>query len=97
MCDRVYFAAVCRCFPGKKPSGGDRVASPDEIERCDEWLAREFALLQPTLVLTVGKLAITRFVPAAPLTELIRRQFSIENRGSHTECVPLSHPSGASP
>ena len=22
--DRIYFAAVCRCFPGKRPEGGDR-------------------------------------------------------------------------
>ncbi len=24
---RVYMAAVCRCFPGKNPKGGDRVPS----------------------------------------------------------------------
>ena len=23
--DRIYFAAVCRCFPGKKPAGGDQL------------------------------------------------------------------------
>ena len=31
---RVYMAAVCRCFPGKKPRGGDRVPDAGEIERC---------------------------------------------------------------
>src|SRR5271167_3605498 len=25
---RIYMAAVCRCFPGKKPGGGDRVPAP---------------------------------------------------------------------
>src|ERR1700675_4584642 len=29
--DRIYFAAVCRCFPGKRAEGGDRVPSPEEI------------------------------------------------------------------
>src|SRR4051812_17247416 len=24
---RIYMAAVCRCFPGKSPKGGDRVPS----------------------------------------------------------------------
>src|SRR5213080_4287807 len=27
----IYFAAVCRCFPGKTPNGGDRVPEPDEV------------------------------------------------------------------
>jgi uracil-DNA glycosylase len=58
---RVYFAAVCRCFPGKRAEGGDRVPSPDEIERCGQWLNREFELLEPELVLPVGKLAIGQF------------------------------------
>ena len=31
--ERVYMAAVCRCFPGKKPRGGDRVPSPQEIRQ----------------------------------------------------------------
>src|SRR5437867_13000568 len=28
---RVYFAAVCRCFPGKTSAGGDRVPTFQEI------------------------------------------------------------------
>ena len=35
--DRIYFAAVCRCFPGKRPEGGDRVPAPDEIAACSAW------------------------------------------------------------
>jgi uracil-DNA glycosylase len=65
--ERIYFAAVCRCFPGKNPRGGDRVPAPDEIENCSHWLEREFELLRPTLVLPVGKLAITQFLPVGPL------------------------------
>ena len=34
----IYMAAVCRCFPGKKASGGDRVPSRDEIANCAVWL-----------------------------------------------------------
>src|SRR5688500_15474390 len=39
--DRIYFAAVCRCFPGKRPEGGDRVPAPDEIAQCSMWLRSE--------------------------------------------------------
>ena len=95
--DRIYFAAVCRCFPGKKSTGGDRVPADDEIANCSSWLAAEFALLRPQLVLPVGKLAITQFMPVAPLTDLIGKKFAVSYRGYAVDCIPLPHPSGASP
>ena len=95
--DRIYFAAVCRCFPGKRPEGGDRVPAPEEIANCARWLEREFALLQPQLVLPVGKLAITQFLGERPLVETIGRVFRIDYRGHAADCIPLPHPSGASP
>jgi uracil-DNA glycosylase len=95
--DRIYFAAVCRCFPGKRPEGGDRVPSPEEIANCAEWLEREFALLRPQLVLPVGKLAIAQFLGERPLIETIGKKFRINYRGFAADCIPLPHPSGASP
>lgn len=95
--DRIYFAAVCRCFPGKRPEGGDRVPAPDEIANCSTWMEREFELLRPALVLPVGKLAIAQFMPPAPLNDIIGREFAITYRGHAVDCIPLPHPSGASP
>lgn len=95
--NRIYFAAVCRCFPGKRPEGGDRVPAPEEITNCSAWLEREFALLKPELVLPVGKLAIGQFLGERPLIETIGRKFTITYRGHLADCIPLPHPSGASP
>ena len=95
--DRIYFAAVCRCFPGKRPEGGDRVPAPDEIASCSAWLEREFELLRPELVLPVGKLAIGQFLGERPLIETIGKSFRIAYRGHEVDCIPLPHPSGASP
>ena len=95
--DRIYFAAVCRCFPGKRPEGGDRVPAPDEIANCSAWVEREFKLLQPTLVLPVGKLAIAQFIGEQPLIATIGKKFKIDYRGHAVDCIPLPHPSGASP
>jgi uracil-DNA glycosylase len=95
--DRIYFAAVCRCFPGKRLVGGDRVPEEDEIANCSRWLAAEVALLRPQLVLPVGKLAISQFLPVAPLNDTIGRKLRIDYRGHAMDCIPLPHPSGASP
>jgi uracil-DNA glycosylase len=94
---RVYMAAVCRCFPGKNPAGGDRVPSPSEVAACSNWLAREVALLRPRLVLPVGKLAIAQILPAADkLDQVVGRLARAEFHGHETDVIPLPHPSGAS-
>jgi uracil-DNA glycosylase len=90
--DNVYMAAVCRCFPGKNPKGGDRVPSDVEIENCAPWLERELEICRPELIIPVGKLAIARFLPDAPLVETIGR---VHHWRAH-DVIPLPHPSGAS-
>ena len=94
---RIYMAAVCRCFPGKRPEGGDRVPAPDEIANCSGWLEAEMNLLRPGLVVAVGKLAIQQFMPCVKLDVVIGSSFPSEYRGHKFDLVPLPHPSGASP
>lgn len=94
--ERVYMAAVCRCFPGKQARGGDRVPRPDEIANCRGWLERELKLLQPRLVIPVGKLAIAQFLRADRLDAVIGRCHPGELAGQAFDLLPLPHPSGAS-
>lgn len=93
---RIYFAAVCRCFPGKNPAGGDRVPDPVEIAACSDWLKKEFAILQPQLVIPVGKLAISQFLEFDALASVVGRMWRISAHGCETDLIPLPHPSGAS-
>lgn len=93
----VYMAAVCRCFPGKKTGGGDRVPSDEEIANCATWLHREVAILRPELVIPVGKLAIAQFMSVERLDEVIGTKRSITFAGRRLDLIPLPHPSGASP
>jgi uracil-DNA glycosylase len=94
--ERVYMAAVCRCFPGKNPGGGDRVPNPEEIRACRPWLDRELELLKPELILPIGRLAIEQFLPPRPLVEQVGKLHRIELAGRTTDLIPLPHPSGAS-
>ena len=93
---RVYMAAVCRCFPGKNPRGGDRVPNREEIAHCRHWLQQELRLLQPQLLLPVGKLAIQQFLPVAKLDAVIGRQYRLDLDTGSLDVIPLPHPSGAS-
>jgi uracil-DNA glycosylase len=93
---RVYMAAVCRCFPGKNPNGGDRVPSDEEIQNCSKWLDAEIALLRPQLIMPVGKLAIEQFMDVGRLVDVIGHEFELEEHGELIDVIPLPHPSGAS-
>ena len=92
----VYMSAVCRCFPGKKPKGGDRVPSNEEIKTCSRWINAEIELLQPELIIAVGKLAINQYIHADKLVDVIGQSHTIDIKGLQSKLIPLPHPSGAS-
>jgi len=93
----IYMAAVCRCFPGKKATGGDRVPSDEEIQNCASWLEKEIEILEPKLIVPVGKLAISRFLPVERLDLLVGQKFTTTLNRRLVDIIPLPHPSGASP
>lgn len=95
--EKIYIAAITRCFPGASTSGrGDRVPSPLERQNCSSWLDAELRTIRPAVLIPVGKLAIERFIPSAPLSEIIGREHVVEHAGGCSAAIPLPHPSGAS-
>lgn len=94
---RIYFAAVCRCFPGKTAAGGDRVPAPDEIRNCSSWMNDELDILRPQLLIAVGKLAISQFMVLNKLDQVIGHAFPMRRNRRTFDLIPLPHPSGASP
>src|SRR4029077_13317502 len=88
--DRIYVAAVTRCFPGPSPSGrGDRVPTPTEQEACAPWLDGELRIIRPRLLIPIGKLAIARFLPEAPLDTIIGRAHDVQHVGGRSVVIPL--------
>ena len=89
-----YMTAVTKCYPGRSSSGsGDRVPSRAEQRLCRPYLDEEVALIDPELIIPVGRLAIGLFFSSKlPLEEVIGTQKQVDGRW----IVPLPHPSGAS-
>ncbi|MBK1709626.1 MULTISPECIES: uracil-DNA glycosylase family protein [Marichromatium] len=95
--ERLLISAVCRCFPGKNPKGGDRVPDGEEIARCAEWWRGELALLRPRLIIPVGKLAIAQLMDFKRLNEVVGQQWRYRDpAGWEADMIPLPHSSGAS-
>jgi uracil-DNA glycosylase len=94
---KIYFAAGCRCFPGKAPGGTDRVPAPDEIRNCSSWMNSEIEILKPRLIIPVGRLAIAQFIECTKLDQVIGCKFRAQRAEHIFDLIPLPHPSGASP
>jgi len=95
--ERIYIAAITRCYPGPSPSGrGDRVPSPAEQKLCSRWLGAELALIKPSVIIPVGRLAIDRFLGKLPLEQVIGTQRFMRLQDFETSVIALPHPSGAS-
>lgn len=91
--ERCYLTSLTKCFPGPSRSGkGDRAPSAAEIALCRPHLERELALVQPEVILALGRLSASYFVGNRPLAALVGQVF---HRGDAL-VLPLPHPSGVS-
>jgi uracil-DNA glycosylase len=91
---RLYIAAVAKCFPGKRPRGGDVRPSPAMVRTCRPWLLRELALVEAPLVIAVGTLALHELAPGIALDDAVGTRLRL---GDGRPLVALPHPSGANP
>ena len=100
--ERIYMAAVARCYPGKGKGAGDRVPDATEISNCSRHLKNEINILKPTLILPIGKLAIQqalgeeRFGSAHRLVDVIGNSYQVNYLGHVADAICLPHPSGLS-
>ena len=86
-----YITAMTKCYPGKKGSRGDRVPSAEERRLCAPFLERELAIVDPELIIPVGRIAISRFLGKIALADAVGRVHERDGK----LILPLPHPSGA--
>jgi DNA polymerase len=61
----VYIANVIKCRPP-----GNRDPLPDEIEACKPFLDRQIELIQPKMVVTLGRFSMARAFPKARISQI---------------------------
>ena len=82
--DQVYIANVIKCRPP-----GNRNPEPDEVATCEPFLFEQLAIVQPRVVVALGKFASQSLLRTTePITKLRGRVF--EWRGA--SLIPTFHP-----
>ncbi len=63
--EQVYIANVIKCRP---PSNRDPL--PTEIESCNSWLERQIDIIQPRMIVTLGRYSMAKFFPGKSISRI---------------------------
>lgn len=84
--DQVYITNVIKCRPP-----GNRDPLPEEVEACKSYLDRQIELIQPKLVVTLGRFSMARAFPKARISHIHGQPRKI----SGVIYYPMYHPAAA--
>jgi uracil-DNA glycosylase family 4 len=83
----TYITNIVKCRPP-----GNRDPLPDEVAACAGYLDRQVELIQPAVILLLGRHAVQRLLPGLPGISQVHGQL-VERDGR--AYVPLYHPAAA--
>jgi DNA polymerase len=81
--EEVFITNVVRCRPP-----GNRDPLPDELAACDTYTQRQIAILDPRLIVTLGRFSMARFIGSGPMRELHGRT----RVWNGITCLAMYHP-----
>ena len=82
----VYITNVVKCRPP-----GNRDPLPNEIDACKPYLGNQLKLIDPVVIVTLGRFAMERWLPDKRITRVHGQPFRVGRR----LVVPLFHPAAA--
>lgn len=86
--EAVFITNVVKCRP---PNNRDPM--PNEVETCNPYLTAQLDIIQPRLVITLGRYSMNLFLPDAKITQ-VHGQPYVDKRTGFT-VVPMFHPAAA--
>ena len=81
--EEVFITNVVRCRPP-----GNRDPLPDELQACDTYTQRQIAVLEPKLIVTLGRYSMARFIGTGPMRDLHGRT----REWNGITCLAMYHP-----
>jgi len=84
--DDVFITNVVKCRPP-----GNRDPLPDEIQACAPYLERQISLIDPDVIVTLGRFSMSRFFPGERISKIHGKPKEVGRR----LIVPMYHPAAA--
>lgn len=77
----------------RAPSNRDPL--PGEIEACREWLDRQIEIINPRIIVTLGRFSMTKFIPRGFISQTHGQARFAEFGGEKIIVIPMYHPAAA--
>jgi len=84
--EQVFIANVVKCRPP-----GNRDPLPDELSACSRYLDRQIEVINPCVIVTLGRISMGKFLPNARISEVHGKPTWVQDR----LVVPMYHPAAA--
>ena len=84
--EQVYIANVIKCRP---PQNRDPL--PDEIQSCRKWLDRQVEIIQPRVIITLGRYSLARYFPGESISKIHGKP----RKENNVIYYPMYHPAAA--
>ena len=84
--ETVHIANVVKCRPP-----GNRDPLPEETAACNPFLERQIAIVDPLLIVTLGRFSMSRWFPGASISRIHGRPKRFDGR----IVLPMYHPAAA--
>lgn len=68
---------------------------PDEIEACRQWLDRQLEIIQPEIIVTLGRFSMAKFLPNELISRVHGQPRFVEFQGRRVTVIPMYHPAAA--
>lgn len=82
----VFICNVVKCRPP-----GNRDPLPDEITACDGHLEAQIKIIDPSIIVTLGRISMNKFIPGAKITAVHGQMRKVGDRF----VIPMFHPAAA--
>lgn len=88
----IFITSAALCNP-RTESGANRKPSKTELKNCSEFLRRTFALIDPTIVITLGSVALEAIREIQPHSLILKESAAKIHEWNGRLLVPIYHPS----
>jgi DNA polymerase len=82
----VFIANVVKCRPP-----GNRDPEPEELSACDEYLEAQIKIINPSIIVTLGRFSMAKFIPDVKISAVHGQMRKVGER----YVIPMFHPAAA--